>query len=110
MNFARRRAEKAAIIRLLVQLRQEVDYLKQVIGSVPPQNLQQIPNAETTYETPREDPEEQELDDIQEEYLSLKTLSQELIEKVLRKHGGNRKEAAKELGISERTLYRKLKK
>ena len=33
----------------------------------------------------------------------------ELIEKVLRKHGGNRKAAAAELGISERTLYRKIK-
>ena len=32
----------------------------------------------------------------------------ELIEKVLRKHGGNRKAAAAELGISERTLYRKI--
>ena len=32
----------------------------------------------------------------------------ELIEKALLKHGGNRKAAAKELGISERTIYRKL--
>jgi transcriptional regulator with PAS, ATPase and Fis domain len=32
-----------------------------------------------------------------------------LIEKVLKKHGGNRKAAAAELGISERTLYRKIK-
>ncbi|WP_234408656.1 helix-turn-helix domain-containing protein [Marinilabilia salmonicolor] len=33
----------------------------------------------------------------------------ELIEKALEKHGGRRKNAAKELGISERTLYRKIK-
>ena len=33
----------------------------------------------------------------------------ELIAKVLAKHGGNRKAAAAELGISERTLYRKIK-
>ena len=57
-----------------------------------------------------EDPEEQELDDRGSEEISLKALGQELIEKVLRKHGGNRKAAAAELGISERTLYRKLKK
>ena len=44
------------------------------------------------------------------EDMSLKTLGNELIEKVLRKHGGNRKAAAAELGISERTLYRRLKK
>ena len=33
----------------------------------------------------------------------------EAIEKALRKHGGKRKEAAKELFMSERTLYRKIK-
>lgn len=41
--------------------------------------------------------------------LSLKSASMDLIEKVLRKHDGNRKAAAAELGISERTLYRKIK-
>ena len=38
----------------------------------------------------------------------MKEASLELIEKALLKHGGNRKAAAKELGISERTIYRKL--
>ena len=33
----------------------------------------------------------------------------ELIEKALEKHHGKRKNASKELGISERTLYRKIK-
>ena len=46
--------------------------------------------------------------DMQE--VSIREANMELIEKVLRKHGGNRKAAAAELGISERTLYRKLKK
>ena len=41
--------------------------------------------------------------------ISLKKLSMELIEKALKKHDGNRKAAAAELGISERTLYRKIK-
>ena len=41
--------------------------------------------------------------------MSIRTASLELREKVLRKHGGNRKAAAAELGISERTLYRKIK-
>ena len=62
------------------------------------------------YEEEDDAPEEQELDDRGVEEMSLKALGQELIEKVLRKHGGNRKAAAAELGISERTLYRKLKK
>lgn len=106
-------SEKAAIVKMLLQLRQEVDYLKKLIGSMAPQELPQIGNGGAAYQAPREAPEEQEIEVEQEDahvQLSLKSLSNELIEKVLLKHGGNRKEAAKELGISERTLYRKLKK
>ncbi len=44
-----------------------------------------------------------------EESLSLFDQEQKLIEKSLLKHKGKRKDAASELGISERTLYRKLK-
>ena len=40
--------------------------------------------------------------------LSVKEQEAELIRKALVKHGGNRKLAAEELGMSERTLYRKL--
>jgi len=41
--------------------------------------------------------------------LSLQEKENEVIIKALRKYNGKRKEAAKELGISERTLYRKIK-
>lgn len=44
-----------------------------------------------------------------EESLSLEDMEQQLIKKALTKHRGRRKEAAKELGISERTLYRKIR-
>jgi DNA-binding NtrC family response regulator len=44
-----------------------------------------------------------------EESLSIVEKEKELIEKALKKHRGRRKNAAKELGISERTLYRKIK-
>ena len=44
-----------------------------------------------------------------EESLSLEEREKELIQKALIKHQGRRKNAAKELGISERTLYRKIK-
>ena len=43
------------------------------------------------------------------ESLSLEEREKELIIKALEKHRGKRKYAAKELGISERTLYRKIK-
>ncbi|MFB6306936.1 MAG: sigma-54 interaction domain-containing protein [Flavobacteriales bacterium] len=44
-----------------------------------------------------------------EENLSLEDTEKELIKKALLRHKGRRKEAAKDLGISERTLYRKIK-
>ena len=115
-------SEKEAIVRTLLKLMQEVDYIKDVLAKaglagaaqtmLPAirQELEQTHQEVTRYEDTVEDPEEQDLEDKGEEYLSLKTMGQELIEKVIRKHGGNRKAAAAELGISERTLYRKLKK
>jgi transcriptional regulator with PAS, ATPase and Fis domain len=47
--------------------------------------------------------------EVVEESLSLADTEIELIKKALDKHKGKRKNAAKELGISERTLYRKIK-
>ena len=51
------------------------------------------------------------IEDIEEEEetLSLHDKELELIKKSLERHNGKRKLAADELGISERTLYRKIK-
>jgi transcriptional regulator with PAS, ATPase and Fis domain len=46
---------------------------------------------------------------VLEESLSLKKKDIEMIKKAIEKHNGKRKNAARELGISERTLYRKIK-
>lgn len=46
---------------------------------------------------------------VVDESLNIMDKEKELIEKALRKHKGKRKDAATDLGISERTLYRKLK-
>ena len=43
------------------------------------------------------------------ENLNLNDLSRQMLEKALERNNGNRKKAAKELGISDRTLYRRLK-
>ena len=51
----------------------------------------------------------QDTEEIVEESLSLEEKEKELIKKALDKHKGKRKYAANELGISERTLYRKIK-
>ena len=110
--------EREAIIRMLLQLKQDVDYLKEVVakaglgrGSVPaisaPEDMQMSPVHDMS--EIEDDPEEQDFQESEPEDMSIRTASLELIEKVLRKHGGNRKAAAAELGISERTLYRKIK-
>ena len=44
-----------------------------------------------------------------EESLNIMDKEKELIIKALKKHKGKRKDASSDLGISERTLYRKLK-
>lgn len=44
-----------------------------------------------------------------EENLSIEEMEKDLIKKALKKHNNRRKDAALELGISERTLYRKIK-
>ena len=43
------------------------------------------------------------------ESLNLNDLGRQMLEKALERNGGNRKKAAQELGISDRTLYRRLK-
>lgn len=43
------------------------------------------------------------------ENLNLENVSRHMLEKALEKNGGNRKKAAQELGISDRTLYRRIK-
>ena len=95
--------ERAAIIQMLYTLKQEVDYLKKVVASMcVPQEQIEKPVAE--------DPEEQELGAVETPgAVSIRSANEELIEKVLKKHAGNRKAAAAELEISERTLYRKIK-
>lgn len=119
--------EREAIIRMLLQLKQDVDYLKDVVAKAgltrttpalaAPEDFSRdwTPQSESIEQDagqvlmPEEDPEEQEFQEQVPADLTIKTASNELIEKVLRKHGGNRKAAAAELGISERTLYRKIK-
>ena len=104
-------SEKEMIVRMLLQLKQEVDYLKDVVNSL--SKDAQLPRELPHFDEPNEAPEEQNFDfdqNVSSETVSLKSLGDDLIDKVLRKHGGNRKSAAAELGISERTLYRRLKK
>ncbi|WP_459211552.1 sigma-54 interaction domain-containing protein [Aquimarina rhabdastrellae] len=69
----------------------------------------QIPSSQE-YTIKKEDDKYHFAEEIQEEEtLSLQDKELELIKKSLERHKGKRKAAAEELGISERTLYRKIK-
>ncbi|MDE0599639.1 MAG: sigma-54-dependent Fis family transcriptional regulator, partial [Dokdonia donghaensis] len=72
-----------------------------------PQKSQQAPTPPPT--EPVIDPYHFAEEIEEEETLSLHDKELELIKKSLERHKGKRKAAAQELGISERTLYRKIK-
>lgn len=66
-------------------------------------------NASTTAE--RQEPQYTEIEDVTEQQhpLTKEELQRETIVRALKRYNGRRKEAAKELFMSERTLYRKIK-
>ncbi len=76
------------------------------------QESSSIINAPDSKPAPINPIEESNIEDTEEfveESLSLEEKEIELIKKALEKHNGKRKYAAQDLGISERTLYRKIK-
>ena len=104
--------ERQAIYKAIFDLKRDVDSLKaQVLH-------RELPPREERQEAEWQGPEEQEFDeggivsiDTQkgaDPDLSIRHSEEELIRKALEKHHGNRKLAAQELGMSERTLYRKM--
>ena len=125
-------SEKEMLVRTIYQLRQDVDYLKSIVaGSRTPDqsHASGMPLLGNTGETRAEAPDEQPAREIFKESaepdeqtsaggapmsenagnLSIERTELQLIRRALDKYRGNRKLAAEELGISERTLYRKLK-
>ena len=74
-----------------------------------PSTLDPIDEKETngTRRTAIEEAEAEEISD--NESLNLDDMVRQNLVKALERHGGNRKKAAQELGISDRTLYRRLK-
>lgn len=63
----------------------------------------------TNHSDDYDDIEDIELEEARPESLSLQNNEKDLIVKALEKHKGRRNKAAEELGISQRTLYRKIK-
>ena len=99
-------------------MRREMSTLKKQIEDVQSPSHQAAP-LPTTQLTPiqplqpvgaaLEDAEAEEYVEPEPESLNLSDLGRQMLEKALDRNGGNRKKAAQELGISDRTLYRRLK-
>lgn len=100
--------DRDIIFKVLYQLRQEIDELKRELAQkgVAPAKQAEIPeNSVVDYDFESNAEEEA---NASSNY-SIQEVNAELIKRALEKHKGNRKLAAAELGISERTLYRKIK-
>lgn len=104
--------DKQMIVKALLDLKAEVDRLKSMVESQSSQAVA-APAPRQLMGMDRPEPEEQMSEP--ESYipqapaeLSIRKANDDMIEKCLAKHGGKVKLAAAELGISERTIYRKL--
>ncbi len=112
-------SDRDIIFNILLKLRQEVDELRAIVaerGSEPTNTLPVAASlypsqATVSHEGQDEEPiiEETSAVVVEPSSLTIEQVNESLIKKVLEKHDGKRKAAAKELGISERTLYRKIK-
>jgi len=124
-------SEREILYKVLFEMKNDINNLKEILNS-----FSKNKNYSTTILDPNEGKEKSQIDDIKlkeieisklsnyetlktgnpekfeetvEENLSLETHEMNIIKKALVKYQGKRSLAAKELGISERTLYRKIK-
>jgi transcriptional regulator with PAS, ATPase and Fis domain len=131
-------SEREILYKVLFEMRRDVNELKKIVleslrnpavasqlvndhpqlfegipsGSVPATEPVLI-NMNTTSEESEEDMDSPIVEDIlhttEDDSLSIEKKERELIVRALRKNNNRRKHAARDLGISERTLYRKIK-
>ena len=114
-------SERDILYKVLFDMRKDITELRKTVdeltsGQIPaatPLPQQHITPIKATTVIDYNDTQDAEVEYLQEkpanDNLSLVDKENEVIIKALRKYNGKRKEAAKELGISERTLYRKIK-
>lgn len=102
----------------VTSLRKQLDEERQLSGASgfsAPQSISSIePNYPTTMRPAQvihpHEAEDAVAEEINEpETLNLNDIGRQMIEKALERNNGNRKKAAQELGISDRTLYRRIK-
>ena len=115
-------SEREILYQVLFDMRKDVNDLKKIVGEIMEEKVTPYTNAEQniavvqppapapTYTlAPRTVHPIQEAAEDVEETLSLEEVEREMIRKALERHAGKRKNAAQDLKISERTLYRKIK-
>ena len=124
-------SERELLYKVLFDMKKDVGDLKQLVRALMENETQSLNSGDKSHiikrlynnindiSTPENpiilSPQESMTDDFivepveVEESLSLEKKEIDFIRKALKKHEGKRKDAAKELGISERTLYRKIR-
>lgn len=104
--------EREILSQILFDLRRDVTELKKLVHEQHTIEPQPAATPVTYYPTPTLEVPSAEIQDPEEyieESLSLGDLEREMIKRALEKNHGKRKNAARDLDISERTLYRKIK-
>ena len=122
--------EREILYKLIFDLKKDLNDLKQFVYDITKQQINgaphldnqvqmqnfQMPSGEQPYYLGQQNPSQavildKKFDESEtiEESLSIVDKEKELINKALKKYRNKRKEAAHDLGISERTLYRKIK-
>lgn len=110
MNSLRKQLNEAQQQNVGVAYQGQVQALDNKLAGYP--NMPQHPQVTAPQATVRSsaDAEDVIVEEVTEpESLNLNDLGRKMVEKALERNGGNRKKAAQELGISDRTLYRRIK-
>lgn len=109
-------SEREILYQVLFDMKKDVNDLKKLVHDIMGGNIQVPVDEEPNYSHTTIHPVRtmqssaiQEAEDVEEQSLSLEDVEKEMIRKALERHNGRRKNAAADLKISERTLYRKIK-
>lgn len=117
--------EREILYQILFDLRRDVSELKRIVREQQTQGTSNVPAREYRYVTAegsilppeqsktevteKDKAKELPADEYVEESVTLDDYEREVVKRALERNMGRRKETARALGISERTLYRKIK-
>ena len=100
--------ERDILYKILFDLRRDVTELKRLVGEKH-QSEAAMPSVSSHLISGGRQEQEQYVEDVAAEPVSMEDLEREAIRKALERNRGARRDTSHELGISERTLYRKIK-